>query len=175
MKKLEIKIGKRIFWMLLLAISLLFFTFVLAVVPENPRHLANEILVDVPANADCSFAGQESVSLQDATDDRCFMVDGDTFVPQEGGVCRICKNSCGGPYWGKEIGMITSYGGTEGGVADDDDVFGLGKYRFYPSGCGNPEDSVGSLVDYGWGKTLKVCCYCNPDDPVGQYESPCLT
>lgn len=152
MKNLKIKIGGKKFWIVVIAIGLLFLAFVLADAP-NPGHLGSEILVDVPANAVCASAGQMDVPLQQAINERCLMDDGEDFVPVVGGLCRICKSSCGSS-WTIEVGMITTYGGSQG--TSDGDRFGTGKYRYYPSGCAGSLSGEDDL-DWGEGK-LKVCC-----------------
>tara|TARA_Y100000310_G_scaffold310875_1_gene356607 strand:- start:495 stop:965 length:471 start_codon:yes stop_codon:yes gene_type:complete len=152
MKNLEIKIGKKSLWIIVFMSSLMFLAFVLADAP-NPGHLEDEILVDVPANADCPSAGQTDISLKQAIDERCLMKDGEDYNPVPGGLCRICKDSCGTNGDWIQVGMIWTYGGEP--EAADGNRFGEGKYRYYPSGCGG---SLGGLTDHTWGTQLKFCC-----------------
>jgi len=133
---------------------LLILSFVLATsTSSNPGHLENEILVDVPANADCSSAGQTDISLKQAIDERCLMRDGIDYTPVAGGLCRICKDSCGDNGDWIQVGMIWTYGGEP--EAYDNNRFGAGNYRYYQSGCGG---SLGGLTDHTWGTKLKFCC-----------------
>jgi len=152
MKNLEIKIGKKSFWIVALVLSLLFLSLVLADI-SNPGHGGSEILVDVPASADCLFAGLTDISLEQAIIERCLMNDGDDYSPVSGGLCRICKDSCGTSGDWIEVGMIWTYGGEP--EAADNNRFGEGKYRYYPSGCSG---SLGGLTDHTWRTQLKFCC-----------------
>ena len=154
--ELKINLNKKTFSILVVFASIFFFSFVLAEILE-PSHVAENILVDIPSDADCNYANSP-IDLQTAVsnEERCLMVDGYEGIDYpDREACRLCKNNCGS-YWNVEEGMFRTYGGTP--ESADSNMFSgnnVAKYKYFESGC---TGSYSSLTNTGWGVRLKICC-----------------
>ena len=155
--KLELKLNKNQFWIILLSLIVIFSSFVIASI-TTPSHNEEDVLIEIPSYSQACNAG-EIITLKEAIDNRCIMDDGQDGIPYDPSIsaCRICKNGCGGT-WSRETAMFRPYMGPVQGQPNPFDAGNDGgDYKYYNSNCGGSLQYSSSGVLSGEVE-LYLCC-----------------